>query len=109
MNTATQKYQSRETSAITRILAGMLTGMLLTFSTLAGAEDGFQHKVLFSPTSSQLKAEARGRIMIYDGLDNAEVERAFDEQFDRIEHMMFVRTRHTETDGEVSYEDDGCD
>ena len=47
--------------------------------------------------------------MIYDGLDNTVVERALDEHFDRIEQMMFVRTRHTEPDGGVSYEDDGCD
>jgi len=110
MNTSTLKYLSGETSAIHHVLAGVLTGVLLVpFSTAAGAEDDFQQKVLLSPTNSQLKAEKRGHIMIYDGLDNAVVERAFDEQFDRIEHMMFVRTRKAEMDGEFSYEDDGCD
>jgi hypothetical protein len=110
MNTSIRKCLSRETSTIHRVLAGILTGVLLVpFSTTAGAESDFQHRVLFSPTNSQLKAETRGRVMIYDGLDNAEVERAFDEQFDRIENMMFVRTRSTEPDGEFSYEDDGCD
>jgi len=110
MNTSTLKYLSGETSAIHHVLAGVLTGVLLMpFSTAAGAEDDFQHKVLFSPTASQLQAEARGRIMIYAGLEDAEVERAFDDQFDRVEHMMFVRTRKAEMDGEFSYEDDGCD
>ncbi|HYQ71946.1 MAG TPA: hypothetical protein VET88_08460, partial [Gammaproteobacteria bacterium] len=69
----------------------------------------FQTRVLFSPTDSQLRAETRGRVMIYDGLEDADVERALDEQFDRVEHMMFVRTRHTAPDGESSYDDDGCD
>ena len=110
MNTSTQKCRSRDISVMHHVLAGMLTVMLLMpFPTTAGAEDRFQHKILFSPTHSQLKVEARGRVMIYDGLDNAEVERALDEQFDRIEHMMFVHTRHPEPDGEVSFEDDGCD
>jgi hypothetical protein len=110
MNTSTQKCLSGKTRAIHRVLVGLLAGVLLTpVSMTAGAEDDFQHKVLFNPSSSQLQAEARGRVMIYDGLEDAEVERAFDEQFGRVEHMMFVRTRHTEPDGDVSYEDDGCD
>jgi len=45
------------------------------------------------------------------------VQRALNEEFDRVEHMMFIRTkktdeqaaiqRDTET-GAVEYEDDGC-
>jgi hypothetical protein len=109
MNTSTLKRPSSEFSAVRCVLAGMMMAVLLPFSAIVGAEDVFQMKVLFNPSSSQLKAEARGRVMIYDGLDNNVVERALDEQFDRIEHMMFVRTRNTEPDGEVSYDDDGCD
>jgi hypothetical protein len=43
-------------------------------------------------------------------LDNAVVERALDEQFGRIEHMMFVRTRQSSSDDddEDTVEDDGC-
>lgn len=109
MNTSTLKHPSSEISIIHRVLVGMLVAVLLPFSTIVGAEDAFQLKVLFNPPGSQLKAEARGRVMIYDGLDDYVVERALDEQFDRVEHMMFVRTRNTEPDGEVSYDDDGCD
>ena len=32
-----------------------------------------------------------------------------DEQFDRIENMMFVRTRYIQPDGEIEVEEDGCD
>lgn len=110
MNTTIQKSPTRETGTIHRRLIGLLAGMLLApLPTTAGAEDSFQQNVLFNPTAAQLKAEARGRVMIYDGLDNAVVERAIDAQFDRMESMMFVRTRHTAPDGEVSYADDGCD
>jgi hypothetical protein len=52
---------------------------------------------LVQPDQEQLKAEARGRVMIFYGLVNSEVEYALDQQLDRIEHMMFVRMRHTET------------
>jgi hypothetical protein len=109
MNTSIQKYLASETGTICRALTALLMGMLLaTVATTADAEDSFQQNALFNPSNSQLQAEARGRIMIYDGLDNAVVERAMDEQFDRIEHMMFVRIRNTQPDGEVSYDDDGC-
>ena len=75
-----------------------------------GANESFQTTTLFHPSPAQLGAEARGRVMIYDGLDNEVVERALDEQFDRIEHMMFTRTRQRPTDSEddAIVEDDGC-
>jgi hypothetical protein len=110
MNTQTEKSRSRGSGTIRPVLPGILAALILMpFSITAGAGDDFQHKVLFNPNNSQLKAEARGGIMIYDGMENADVERAFDEQLDRIENMMFVRTRHTDPGGEVSIEDDGCD
>ena len=73
---------------------------------------------LFEPTQADLLAEARGRVMIYDGLTDRDVERAFDEQFDRLEHMMFIRVvvtddsgkaRRSETGEIVTESDDGCD
>jgi len=73
------------------------------------AVDEYQYQVLFSPTATVLAAEARGRIMIYDGLRYATVARAMDEQFERIENMMFVGTVHLQEDGELAVEEDGCD
>jgi hypothetical protein len=73
---------------------------------------------LLEPTQADLRAEAKGRVMIYDGLTDRDVERAFDEQFDRLEHMMFIRVvvtddsgkaRRSETGEVVTESDDGCD
>ena len=93
-----------------RVLVLLLSGILLTpLSIDAGAGDSYQHNALFNPSQSQLKAETRGRVMIYDGLDNATVERAMDDQFERVQHMSFIRARFLQADGEVSIEDDDCD
>lgn len=88
-------------------VAAIFIGISLFSS--ARAVDEYQQKVLFSPSSSVLAAEARGRIMIYDGLRQATVTRAMDEQFDRIENMMFVGTVIEQEDGELEVEEDGCD
>jgi len=99
------------TSLIHRLLVWLLLGAVLLPPAMAeGANERFQYNALFNPTTGQLKAEARGRVMIYDGLDNAAVERALDEQFERIEHMMFIRIRQTQAgDEEVdTVEDDDC-
>ena len=74
----------------------------------AGAEDSYQKRVLFSPGPEILRAEAAGRVMIYDGLSNQTVEKALDDQFGRIENMMFIRTVYTLQNGEEEVDDD-CD
>ena len=74
----------------------------------AGVEDSYQKRVLFSPGPEILRAEAAGRVMIYDGLRNRTVEKALDDQFGRIENMMFIRTVYTLENGEDEVDDD-CD
>ncbi len=112
MKTSTQRYLPEETGTLSRLLfiVSLIGTLLAPLAKAADANDGFQSNALFNPTPAQLKAEARGRVMIYDGLDNAVVERALDEQFDRIEHMMFIRTRQSTSDDDDEYivEDDGC-
>lgn len=73
-----------------------------------GSSD-WQQRRLFDPRPAELKQEAKGRILIYDGMRDVDVERALDDQFNRIETMMFIRTRVTDPKGEVvAYEDDDC-
>ena len=99
------------TSLIHRLLVWLLLGAVLLPPAMAeGANERFQYNALFNPTTGQLKAEARGRVMIYDGLDNAAVEHALDEQFERIENMMFIRIRQTQAgdEEEDTVEDDDC-
>ena len=89
---------------------------------LAGAAEPaastWQMTRLFQPTQADLKSESKGRVMIYDGLTDKTVERALDQQFDRVETMMFTSIvvtddsgepiRDTDT-GEIITEEDGCD
>ena len=88
------------------LTTSILGGAFLTSSVYAA--DDYQANVLFNPSQSILKAEARGRIMIYDGLKSETIELAMNQQFDRIENMMFVRTQYEQEDGEYEVEDD-CD
>ena len=102
-----------------RLMIPMLVGSLPLFTGLANAgdlHDWYTHR-LFEPTLLQLQQEHRGRVQIYDGLSDAEVNRALDEQFERIESMMFTgvvvtdsegRPLHDAETGEVVVENDGC-
>ena len=110
MNKAIQENLSKYEGTIIyrKVMRLFLGAMLVPASMVAGADESFQNNALLNPSEGQLMAEARGRIMIYDGLDNEVVDRALDEQYGRIENMMFVRIQHTQPDSEVSIEDDGC-
>ena len=105
MNKQAHTHRNRTSAGLKKLL---MANLLLTLSTPALSADSFQQKMLFSPSESMLEAEARGRIMIYDGLDSASVDRAMDEQFNRIDNMMFIRIHHEEDNGQYSVDDDGC-
>ena len=70
----------------------------------------WQTRRLMAPTPSQLAAESREQVFIYDSLSIEKVNAAMDEDFDRIQNMMFIRIHHPpETEaGEVEVEDDDC-
>jgi len=89
-------------SIVTTLVAGL---SLLNHVTVAA---DWQERRLMQPSLAELASENAGRVVIYDGLETAIVDTALDSNFDRIEHMMFVRTRHTEPNGDV-WEDDDCD
>ena len=104
----TRKFESNP--ILSKSSAAMLvTAILLLVSANSQAYDKYQYEVLLNPSADILHAESRGRIMIYDGLENDVVEQAMSEQFDRIESMMFVRTRYVQPDGDIDVEEDGCD
>lgn len=102
-----------------RLLSGLGLAATLLWSSTAAATDvaDIELRRLFEPTEAEVAAEKQGRIYIYDGLRDVDVQRALDEEFERVDHMMFIRTRKTDEDGEVKrdadtgtveYEDDGC-
>lgn len=72
---------------------------------------------LFEPSSQQLAIEAQGRVQIYSGMKDSDVARALEEQFQRIDAMMFTGTIVTDPEGdpvkdpdtgETLVENDGC-
>ena len=92
-----------------------LWGILLTQTATAiqAAEyigsEGWQQRRLFTPSPNELQQEAAGRIFIYDGMMEADLDHALDDQFQRLESMMFIRTKRQLPEGEiVAYDDDDC-
>ncbi len=82
------------------------------------SHNAWQHNLLFAPTAGQIEIEKRGRVVIFDGLRDIDVDRAMDQQFHRVQSMMFVRTIVTDEEGTpeadpetgvLIIEDDGCD
>jgi hypothetical protein len=74
----------------------------------AASSSNWQVKQLNDPSPGLVQAEARGRVTIYDGLREQQVERAMDEQFERIDNMMFIRTLREAPDGGYVAVDDDC-
>ena len=81
------------------------------------AVNQWQYNRLFNPSPRAKQQEQQGHIVIYDGLKDVTVNRALDEQFERIKNMMFTGIVITDDDGkaledpdtgELMTEDDGC-
>jgi predicted transcriptional regulator len=91
--------------------------LMLSENSLAGDVRDIELRRLFEPTEAEREEESTGRIYIYDGLRDFDVERAMRDEYDRIENMMFIREKKTDGKGEVLknpatgedvVEDDGC-
>ncbi len=86
-------------------LAVITTITILTESCLA---DDWQLRRLNNPSTAEITTEQNGRIFIYDALEDPLVDKALDNNFSRIESMMFVRTEYPASDME-DLPDDDCD
>lgn len=86
-----------------------ITLLLTATPTLPAAETDWQLRRLMEPTPAEQHADASGRVFIYDGLHENSVNRAMEQQFHRIQSMMFVRTRIETEEKETEVEEDGCD
>ena len=78
----------------------------------------WQMSRLTQPNQADLQREQQGHIMIYHGMTDKVVVAALDDNFDRIQSMMFTGTLVTDDTGEVAIdpdtgeaitEHDGCD
>ncbi len=109
----------KRTLFTTLVLSAAIAGF--SPATFAAEDDdsmrAWQTSLLYAPSEAQRRVEDRGRVVIYDGLHSTDIDRAFDEQFDRVENMMFVNTVLTDSEGapltdpdtgEYMTEDDGC-
>jgi hypothetical protein len=77
-------------------IAAMAIGMILLSAT-AHAKDlrDIELRRLFDPTPTEIRQERAGRVYIYDGLKETDVERAMGEEFSRVDSMMFIRVQPT--------------
>ncbi len=89
------------------VVAHLVWGIPLMAAEAVAAQD-WQERRLLAPSERQLSIEQRGRVVIYDGLDERLVDSALDTQFGRMQNMMFVGVRHIEPDG-GEWADDDCD
>lgn len=76
----------------------------------SASNEDWQTRRLMAPTPSQLAAESKGQVFIYDSLDINRVDSAMDQNFDRIQNMMFIRIHHLPPTGSgpAVVEDDDC-
>jgi hypothetical protein len=67
----------------------------------------WQLRRLNQPSERELAQEQEGKVYVYDGLTDRQVDRALDANFPRIEHMMFIGTVKTDAKGEALKDDQG--
>ncbi len=99
-----------------RILTlGLVAALLSPIAALAVADEHAsayadpQLRRLFQPSEREREREQQGQVFIYDGLDGRNIDRAMNDQFARVDSMMFVRTRVENEDGEEEVLEDGCE
>jgi hypothetical protein len=63
-------------------------------------------QLLLNPPSAGIKDQT---VTIYSEVRNQTIDKALDNQFERIENMMFVNTIIESETGELAYDDSECD
>ena len=120
MNPLTKSAKrSRVSRRVQVAWAGALLVLLAATAPAAPADPltDWQERRLLHPSEVELHNERQGRIFIYDGLSDKIAQRAVDEQFHRVQYMMFTNTIVTDNTGEpirdeetgdIAQEEDGC-
>ena len=112
------KIQNLRKKALSAVLTGMLGVLSIAHADMDDANKRWQNNILFNPSQHQLQREQAGIVMIYDGLTDKTVDNVMDNQFDRLNSMMFTRVIVTDNSGDavinpntgdVEVENDGCD
>jgi hypothetical protein len=86
----------KEFFALAFIILGILLNLKLQDAMAEGDGPDWALKQRHNPSSALLAQEARGQVTVFDGLPVDEVDRALDNEFERIDRMMAVRTRRPE-------------
>jgi hypothetical protein len=109
--------------AVLLMVAMLVTGVLPVVSKATetgvapvGMVSDWQTRRLMQPTEGELLREARGEVVIYDGLTDQQIESALSLHPTRMRSMMFVGTIVTDDDGapqmddygKFVLQDDGC-
>jgi hypothetical protein len=92
----------------TLVVLGIAANLKFQDSLASDGIETWELQQLHTPSPALRQQEDAGRITIYDGIRITEIDRAMDEQFERIDSMMFIRSNYVDEDGEW-YEDDDCD
>jgi len=73
-------------------------------------QDRYDLRRLMHPSAAELASEEKDKVHIYDSLEINEVNAALDQNFERIQNMMFIRINHLPATGSgpAEVEDDGC-
>jgi len=70
--------------------------------TLFAGLHGVQYKRLTAPSNYQTRKESEGKVYLYIGMKDKEVEKVLDSDFDRIENFLFMSVIVTDKTGSPS-------